>query len=482
MLQFGLSTSQHRPVESRTHPSERVRRETTVDTFAKSVLEQSAIASGLLTADELDEARRALAKSGGEITEERLAARLVESGKINLWQAEQLRRGKTKLNLGPYLIIDEIGQGGMGQVYKGVHTVMGRVVAVKVLPRSKSTPEAIANFEKEVRTQAQLDHEHLVRAYDAGQDGKVHFLVTEYVPGADLRRLVRRRGRLSMNTAAVIITQAALGLEHAHRRALIHRDVKPGNILVTPDARAKVSDLGLADFFRDEVGDPQNTKIVGTADYLAPEQIISPNKLTAASDIYSLGCTLYYCVTGKVPFPGGTTRDKARAHCNMQPIDPRRFAPDLSDAFVDVIADMMTKDPADRIQTAADVVARLSPWSTNRAAAAREICSPAPSQPSTLTAGRRHGGEGGLSDTKSGAFFDLGRDSTSLDGSSEQSIGTWPVAASLEDTTPGLNLPPIVDAYPARPIAGSFSVGPRLLAAIVIVAGILGAMILYSIR
>ena len=245
----------------------------------------------------------------------------------------------------------------MGQVFKAEHAMMGRIVAVKVLPRSKSTPEAIASFFREMRAQAQLDHQNLVRAYHAGHDGNVYFLVTEYVPGTDLRRLIRRRSKLSMSTAAVIVDAGGQGLAHAHSRGLIHRDVKPGNLLVTPDGITKVSDLGLADYFSDEVpADAKGGKIVGTADYLSPEQITMPDRLTGASDVYSLGCTLYYAVTGKVPFPGGTTRDKARAHCQLPPIDPRRFNPELSDDFVEVIADMMAKRVEERIQTAEEVV------------------------------------------------------------------------------------------------------------------------------
>ncbi|MCP4817092.1 MAG: serine/threonine protein kinase, partial [Planctomycetaceae bacterium] len=224
--------------------------------------------------------------------------------------------GRTKFNLGPYIITDWIGQGGMGQVFKAVHEVMGRESAVKVLPLTKSTPYAIDNFQREIRTQAQLDHPNLVRAYDAGHDGNVHYLVTEYVPGTDLRKLVRSQGALSMPQAASIIVQAAQGLDHAHQRGLIHRDIKPGNILVTPEGTAKVSDLGLSGFIHRTDDDPRAGKIVGTADYLSPEQIHSPNKVTSVADIYSLGCTLYYAVTGKVPFPGGKTREKAQRHLN----------------------------------------------------------------------------------------------------------------------------------------------------------------------
>jgi serine/threonine protein kinase len=331
----------------------------------KSTLQHSAVASGLIGQDELDQTLAELrAEMGGdEISDEHLGKRLVDLGKLNPWQVEQLRNGRTKFNLGPYHVIDSIGQGGMGQVFKAEHTIMGRIVAVKVLPRSRSTPEAIANFRREIRTQAQLDHENLVRAYDAGQDGNVHFLVTEYVPGTDLRKLIRAGGQLTMQQAASIISQAARGLEHAHSRGLLHRDVKPANLLVTPEGRVKMSDLGLAGYFNDpEQIDQYGGKVVGTADYLAPELILRPDQLDKRSDIYSLGCTLYYAVTGKVPFPGGTMRDKARAHCQLAPLDPRRLVPELTDEFVEVVADLMAKRPEDRISSAAEVIERLEPW------------------------------------------------------------------------------------------------------------------------
>jgi len=152
-------------------------------------------------------------------------------------------------------------------------------------------------------------------------------------------------------------------LKHAHEQGLIHRDVKPGNVLVAPDGHAKLSDLGLAGpLAGDAENDSRFGKIVGTADYLSPDHIQAPWEPTPAWDIYSLGCTLYYAVTGKVPFPHGSTADKARAHCTLRPLDPRRLNPDLDSAFVDVIADMLAKDPAERIPSAAQVIVRLSPW------------------------------------------------------------------------------------------------------------------------
>jgi hypothetical protein len=328
------------------------------------------LASGLLSEQDLDEARAGVRWSGGDEpdaaappTDQQLADRLVDMGKLNVWQAKQLLEGRTKFTLGPYWIIDSIGQGGMGQVFKARHGVLGRVVAIKVLPRAKSTPEAIANFANEIRALAKLHHDKLVRALDAGHDGYVYYLVTEYVPGMDLRKLVRRDGPLGMEAAAAIISQVAEGLQHAHGQGIIHRDVKPGNVLVTPEGEAKLSDLGLAGpLDADAEKDPRFGKIVGTADYLSPDHILAPWDSTPAWDIYSLGCTLYYAVTGKVPFPGGSTAEKARAHCELRPLDPRRLNPTLSPEFVDLLADMMAKDPGQRIQSASEVVTRLQPW------------------------------------------------------------------------------------------------------------------------
>jgi serine/threonine protein kinase len=408
-----------------------------------SVFIRCALASGLLTQAEIDEAIADLTreKPGRKqpFSDEKIATKLVEMCRLNRWQAEQLRAGRTKFHLGPYQIIDSIGQGGMGQVFKAEHTIMGRVVAVKVLPRARSTADAIVNFTREIRAQAQLDHENLVRAYDAGHDGNVHFLVTEYVPGTDLRRLIRTQGRQSMNSAASIISQAARGLDHAHGRGLIHRDVKPGNVLVTPDGRTKVSDLGLAGYFNEsEQTDVFGGKVVGTADYLAPEQITSPDKLSPTSDVYSLGCTLYYAVTGKVPFPGGSPREKARAHCTLPPLDPRRLNPDLSDDFVEVIADMMAKKPEHRVQNGPDVADRLAPWvSAALPASAGDAPLTAPLPPH-LAGGRGHGGSN-VADTEPYFLVQPAEDPSQTESPSQLSLGTNPISAAGDETLPGFH-------------------------------------------
>ncbi len=331
---------------------------TSHDSDTKISFREAALRSQLVSQRKYDK----VVELAGSDDEEAVAATLVKSGMITEYQAQQLSAGRTKLTLGPYLITEFIGQGGMGQVFKGVHNVMGRQCAIKVLPLAKSNAESRASFMHEIRVQAELDSPYVVRAYDAGKDGKVHYLVTEYVPGTDLRKVVRRAGPLSMGDAASIISQAAIGLQHAHQLGIIHRDVKPGNILVTPDGHAKISDIGLAAWSMMLDSDPRARKIVGTADYLSPEQVRNPRSIDHQSDIYSLGCTLYYAVTGKVPFPGGDSRSKCKRHCEQTPWHPRKFAPELHEDFVDVIADMMEKDPARRIKTAAEVAERLEPW------------------------------------------------------------------------------------------------------------------------
>lgn len=325
--------------------------------------ETAAVRSRLVSQRKLD---RVIELAGTDDTNV-VAATLVKSGLLTKYQAEQLREGRTKFNLGPYIITDYIGAGGMGRVYKAVHEVMGRECAVKMLPseRLKKNDEARDSFIREIRLQAGLDHPNVVRAFDAGKDGEIHYLVTEFVPGTDMRKLIKNNGALSMSHAALIVSQAAHGLQYAHDIGLVHRDVKPGNILVTPEGHAKLSDIGLAGWTMSLGDDPRSGKIVGTADYLSPEAIRTPSAIGPLADIYSLGCTLYYGVTGKVPFPGGDSKSKCRRHCEQSAWHPGRLVNGLSEDFVDLIADMMEKDPTRRIQSAAEVAERLEAWTNS---------------------------------------------------------------------------------------------------------------------
>jgi serine/threonine protein kinase len=403
------------------------------------------VASGLLSQPQLDAVLSHLLvlpdgspRTMTDVLDEELGEKLVELEYLNRWQVDQLIQGHTKFRLGPYRIVDAIGKGGMGHVFKGEHELLGRIEAIKVLPKSKSTPESIQCFQREIRVQAQLDHPNLVRISYADHDGDTFFLVTEYVPGADLRRLVRRHGPLSASIAASIISQAARGLHYAHGKGLVHRDVKPGNLLVTPEGLAKVTDLGLAWYLLDEVGAISSGRpraIVGTSDYLAPETISHPDQVRPVSDIYSLGCTLYYAVTGKVPFPGGNTAEKMRRHLSETPLNPLHFSPDLPEAFSDVIARMMQRDPDRRIPTAERVIELVKPWSTDEFS--REVSS----LTQTVSGASRADGNVGqkisasLAET---ATFDLeGLPEVSpvqSDSQSQISQPTEPMGSSSEDT------------------------------------------------
>lgn len=336
-----------------------------------SILEEAGLASGLLTQEQIDCAWHAMVdplrsgiRSLNNLSDDVLSEQLIKLGYLNPWQAEQLRHGRTKFTLGPYRILDAIGHGGMGYVFKGEHFLLGRIEAIKVLPKTQMDPRSIDAFRREIRAQAQLDHPNLVRLSFADKEGETYFLVTEFIPGSDLRRLVRHHGPLSEQQATLVVSQAAEALAYAHERGLVHRDVKPGNLLVTPEGFTKLTDLGLASFSSDAApaatGGPRH--IVGTPDFIAPEAITNPGEVRRSCDIYSLGCTLYYAVTGKVPYPGGATRDKLRRHLDEAPLTPVRFTPHLDPALAELIAHMMHKRPEERVGSAAEVVERLRRW------------------------------------------------------------------------------------------------------------------------
>lgn len=421
-----------------------------MSTPQNSVLLEAARTSGLVTPEQLHLATVSACDEGdestvrvSEVSDEAIGRRLVELDILNPWQVEQLKQGRSKFTLGPYNIIDAIGRGGMGHVFKAEHELLGRTEAIKVLPRSRTTDETIAKFRHEIRTQAQLDHPNLVRVHYADSEGDTYFLVTEFVPGADLRKLIRRLGPLSYQAAALIGQQVAEGLEHAHRRGLVHRDIKPGNILVTPAAVTKLLDLGLAWYLEADIhaakqGD--RLKIVGTADYLAPETITDPGCIVPISDLYALGCTLYYAVTGKVPFPGGNPADKMQRHLHEAPLTPDQLQPNLPEGFVQLISEMMAKDPQKRPPSAAVVAERLKAWASEEAiaeiSAAVDRLEREQVQPATVT---RSVQGPSLDDTLT---FDDEIDDLkdpfhgALDRPSQGSQGTDPITSAAAETTP----------------------------------------------
>ena len=239
--------------------------------------------------------------------------------------------------LGPYEILAPLGAGGMGQVYLAEQISLKRKVALKLLhPDMAGNERSLLRFKAEAENVARATHANIVQIYTIGQANGINYIALEYVDGKNLREYLEKKGTPELSLGLHIMAQVAAALQRAGELGVIHRDVKPGNVLVTPEGDAKLSDLGLAGpMYANAENDPRHGKIVGTADYLSPDHIVSPWDPKPTWDIYSLGCTLYYATTGKVPFPGGTTKQKADAHVNQKPLDPRRLNHQLSDAFVD---------------------------------------------------------------------------------------------------------------------------------------------------
>jgi serine/threonine protein kinase/Leucine-rich repeat (LRR) protein len=267
--------------------------------------------------------------------------------------------------LGRYRILQELGVGGMGWVFQAMHPVMERVVALKVIaPRLVNSPTAVARFRREVKAAAQLHHPNIAEAYDADSVGNLHFLVMEFVSGTDLSRLIREQGRVSVGHAAYLARQAAQGLDAAHRVGMVHRDIKPSNMLITLDGRLKLVDFGLARIATDSHSGQETSEhaVLGTPDYMAPEQAGDAHTVDIRADIYSLGCTLYQMLSGRVPFHGGSLVQKLKRHESEPPEPLAQLRSDVPLALVAVIERMMAKDPADRYVTPAEVVEALTPF------------------------------------------------------------------------------------------------------------------------
>jgi serine/threonine-protein kinase len=296
-----------------------------------------------------------------------VANHLVDSGLITRWQAAKLLEGRHKgFFLGKYKLLDHLGTGGMSSVYLAEHTLMQRRVAIKVLPKERVEDSSyLARFHREAQAAAALDHRNIVRAYDVDNDGNLHYLVMEYVEGRDLQRIVHDDGVLDYAVAADYTRQAADGLAHAHAAGLIHRDIKPANLLVDQNNVVKVLDLGLARFDDGKLASLTVThqeNVLGTADYLAPEQARDSHGVDARADIYSLGCSLYYMLTGHAPFPTGTLPERLMAHLKQPPPPITNDRPDAPSDLIDICMKMMAKKPADRYQSAEDVSDAMAQW------------------------------------------------------------------------------------------------------------------------
>jgi serine/threonine-protein kinase len=333
-------------------------------------------ASGLVDADELRAVESRLpATQRGRV----IARFLVEEGVLTRFQAEYLLAGRTSgFVLGQYRILDEVGRGGMGRVFKAEHATMRRVVALKVLAAHLTrTERARQLFQREVRAAARLVHPHIVTAFDANQADDRCYLVLEYIDGPNLAALVRDQGMLSVGQACEFVRQAALGLHHAHALGMVHRDVKPSNLLVQPPVGGtladggvvKVTDFGLARLgggLDDDSAPSGDTVVMGTPDYLSPEQGRDLAAADVRSDLYSLGCTLYYLLTGEVPFPGGTPLEKLTRHAAVEPEPVEQLRPVVPPGVANLVRTLMAKDPDDRLQTAAELGEALEPFAEVR--------------------------------------------------------------------------------------------------------------------
>lgn len=317
-----------------------------------------------------------------------LARELIQRGWLTPYQVNQLMQGYGhELVLGTYKILERIGAGGMGQVFKARHTQLDKIVALKVIRKEHlEKPDAVHRFKREIRAVSKLSHPNIVMALDADTAGDTHFYAMEYVEGTDLSRLVKEGGPLPVTVAIEYMKQATRALQHACEQGLVHRDIKPANLLISrPGKRptgmgqtpafgnatlatgagtVKLLDLGLARVIGPSDNNSlswrtQDGKVVGTPDYMAPEQALKSSEADVRADLYSLGCTFYFALTGRVAFPGGTLMEKLLKHKMDTATPVEQLRPEVPRAFGDILRKLMMKKPADRFQSPEELLAAL---------------------------------------------------------------------------------------------------------------------------
>jgi serine/threonine-protein kinase len=293
-----------------------------------------------------------------------LVEKLVEADLITQWQTKKFLKGKYKgFFLGKFKLLGHLGSGGMSSVYLARHKISNQLRAIKVLPRKKVADKSyLDRFYLEARVAASLNHPNVVRIYDICEQDGVHYMVMEYVKGEDLLELVKRTGPAKFADAARYIAQACEGLKHAHQRDLVHRDIKPANLLLTESEDVKILDLGLALVNQDDSASLTvlyNEKVMGTADYLSPEQAVDSHDVDFRSDLYSLGCTLYFLIVGHPPFPEGTLAQRIAKHQTQSPTPLAELRADIPQMLINICNTLMQKNAKDRLQSCDDVQTAL---------------------------------------------------------------------------------------------------------------------------
>ncbi|MGC1274361.1 MAG: protein kinase [Planctomycetaceae bacterium] len=321
--------------------------------------------SGLIPPDQLDRLLGEIDAEGSEA----VAGALVARNALTRWQADKILQGRGGFFLGKYRLLSLLGKGGMSAVYLAEHTLMRRRCAIKVLPQKRINDSSyLGRFYREAQAIASLDHPNIVRAYDVDHETKddIHFLVMEYVEGRSLHEVIQQDGVLSFVQAADYCRQAAIGLQYAHQAGFVHRDIKPGNLLIDLTGTIKILDLGLARFSGDgeehSLTVAHDEKVLGTADYLAPEQALDSHTVDARADLYSLGCTIYFLLTGAPPFTEGRLAQRLMAHQTKAPPPLAERRPGVPTSLAAIVMKMMAKRPDDRYQTASEVADVLAAW------------------------------------------------------------------------------------------------------------------------
>ena len=327
---------------------------------------QNLSASRLIPVEEVASLQKALQGSKTPRTAQDVAKLLVRSGKLTEYQAAAITQGRPQsLILGEYVLLNILGKGGMGVVFLARHRLMDRVVALKTLPSAAIKPDAVQRFYREVKAAARLSHPNIVTAYDAGEHAGTHYLVMEYVVGRDLAAIVKEKGPLPLRQAIDYVQQAARGLDFAHKHGVVHRDVKPSNLLLDQEGVVKILDMGLARLNEDLAGTPEAMElsgagqILGTVDYMSPEQAEDVRSADQRSDIYSLGCTLFYLLTRRPAYGGETMLKRILGHRDEPIPSVTELRPDCPEALDAAIRWMLAKRPEDRPQTMAEVIVAL---------------------------------------------------------------------------------------------------------------------------